>query len=815
MKAKCRARIYRHFTCILCSPFPICVIAPDFQPTTNIVTDKAQSSFNLGTADLTSNSPGGHKDPTLQLFNNRDDLSTFKKNKQISPRNACESHIAADLHQDQFGPYYRNFKKRLFDLTLWPGEPPVQKTPKQNKKTHSDKDWLLDSDLSVKDSRVLNGLDQERKTNEYYSQFPSNIEAPIGAPAYAVVPVHKAFVEPHSYNDLENPRVFNLKLVTQNSMSFSGTEKDLVTEPSDESISTKIIQQKSASIDSTPDDSPHNLKERGSQILVDETHSSLESHSLTDNMENRKIGNLDKDQFLEFLSPLVNSRPQPHIPPRSRSAVLQIFMQNRSEALISSKVALPKVDDLIRCAASWSLRFLRFFFLGPADSRRVEEMKFLSFLLNNSKDKKVQLELFVAQSDEIKTLISKYFEADGSETRLPVKPRGPTSARVSKSNNSGLELGFLLFEYYYKNMNKEKWEYLFGHGTQIWGFWATLKLKLESNNIARDNPKVASCRDELALFPWELPWDKPPQTYIQHNIAPTLEEWKKSAGAKFTTLNFSKEFSLPHQDLWMYEHITVGLHSHGASLEGPKQILEGNIQALEKEFPTISSKLHSKGKNQHNDGYNNVFFKKIEILMLKVFQSNLFFLNRVGKGNEFHLMQDEQKKTQNWLKESLKTFLYKNSNLNSPPGHNIPGESSKPKNSPLLSGMLEKMAQKESEFHEISGKFEKEMDEMITQLALIILEEYYQEINGEKWEMLFSKRVGSMNFVEFMTLCIDEVVYKISRKEQKAALEMRELFPWDDKIAFKLMPVALRNFKASAKRNFSRLQTKFSTQKFE
>ncbi|MBW0473017.1 hypothetical protein O181_012732 [Austropuccinia psidii MF-1] len=150
MKAKCRAMLYGVSMGILFSPFPICVIAPDFQPTLNIQTDKAQSAFDLGKADFTSNSPADQEAPFLQLFDNRGDLSTSNKNLQISSNNVRQDQISADLNPHQFGPYHGNPKKRLFDLALWPGESPVQKTPKQNKQNHSDKDWLQDAELSSK-----------------------------------------------------------------------------------------------------------------------------------------------------------------------------------------------------------------------------------------------------------------------------------------------------------------------------------------------------------------------------------------------------------------------------------------------------------------------------------------------------------------------------------------------------------------------------------------------------------------------------------------------------------------------------------------
>ncbi|MBW0469701.1 hypothetical protein O181_009416 [Austropuccinia psidii MF-1] len=807
MKFKLTAMLHGDFMCILFLPFPICVIAPDFQPTINFVTDEGHSTFDLGTAYR------DHEYPILPLFNDRGDFSTFNKDKQISSNNACEAHIAADLYQDQFGPYNGSSRKRLFDLALGLDQQPVQEMSKQPKATHSAHDQLQTTDPALSDQKpqVLDILDHRSQNpqetqNEYYLPSLSNIPMPLSPCSYSTLLLEKdAFSEPHYHIGFEQFETFDYEDIFHNLRPIDGIAQD--------SVKKKITEQEPANINSTPGDFPHNLEERANDALVVESNSSSENHSFNNQLEEQKIGNLNKDRFLAFLSPLGNCYLKGAVPEKDLRAGLQIWVQKIPENRTSSRAVLKKLEGLVNCAMSLNLRFLRVF-IRSVETRKSAQLGFRSFLLNTKEHEHVKLRVFVTQSDEIKTLISEYFRVVKNEQVLPSRVRSSATVTVSKLIRQRLELALLSFEYYYKNMNENKWEYLFGQGTRFWGFWAALKLKFEGNNIARHSAKLASFWDKLALFPWVTQWDKVPEPDPQSTIAPTLAEWQKYHGERLSVLQGIEKHFLPPKDSWTYERIRLGLESSEDPSTDRKKTLEGDIKALEKHFLAIPSSSNPGVQNERiGRSHTESFVRKIELLMLRVYKLNFSFLNRVGKGNPSSLIQEEQQKTQDWLKESLTKFLLNKLSMNSSPTHIIAGPSSNTQNSSLLLDMLEKIIQEQSKFDKDSGSFETEVDDMITQLALVILAVYYEEVNSDKWEVLFSRRTGSLDFVEFMVVCLNNLTLTKNTKPKRlfGPKPLRQLFPWEDLKTFETIPPAIRNFKFYTKKEFQFLEEKFST----
>ncbi|MBW0464615.1 hypothetical protein O181_004330 [Austropuccinia psidii MF-1] len=814
MKAKHRPLLYGVFIYTIFSPFPLCVIAPNIQSAIKIRTDKAPGAIEPGTSDFTLNSVDGHNPQILPLFKKRGDLFSSEKGKQIFSNTVCESHFADELQQDQFGPYNEN-SKRLLDLTLWPGEPPGQKNQKKQKKTHSNEDWLLLSDLSVKgkQSRVLNIVSQERQNNpevenKYYSHSPRNIQVPRGPSAHAALSVHKeAFVEPHSFNGIARVGAYNLRGVYQNHLPFLRIQKDLAIKYSENSEKKKIVYNKSSAIDST---SSNYVEERGNDLLIEEEDSILQNNSLTNKEKKGKLGNLDEKQFLAFLSPLGNCNPKPKVSEILYSDLLRTFIRMNPVKLPLEEDSLEKVVNLMKTAMALNVRFLRFFHPGSDEDAKVEEEFFRNFLFkNNGKQGDVSLEAFLNQSPKINKKLTKYLRTDAFEKGLPARNTAAVQIEVSPLNQLALKLSLLFLKYYYKNTNQEKWLYLFGKGSRYLGFWATLKLKTERGNRIKVNDKFANYW-KLRLFPWGEPWIRPPQGYHQKKYAPTLNEWQQYYRAKLSILEGVAKHFLPPEDSWMYERIRLGWKVIDEPSKELQENMDGTLQDL-KHSCAMSSSFHNDVPNERIGRYNNEsFFKKMEILLLRVYKLNFSFLNHVGKGSLFSVIEEEQKNTLNWLKQRLTNFLIKKPTVEFPPDPNIASSSSNPQNSPLLADLLEKIIQEQSKFDEDSGSFGTEVDDMITQLALVVLASYYEEVNSDKWKVLFARSLGSLEFVEFMVVCLKRIDATRVTVGHVALAEMCGLFPWADSKCFRALPASVRNFKSSAKKEFSLLEKQFS-----
>ncbi|MBW0516765.1 hypothetical protein O181_056480 [Austropuccinia psidii MF-1] len=275
---------------------------------------------------------------------------------------------------------------------------------------------------------------------------------------------------------------------------------------------------------------------------------------------------------------------------------------------------------------------------------------------------------------------------------------------------------------------------------------------------------------------------------------------------------------LPPTGSWLYERIRLGLQDGDKPSTELQKVIERNIQALKQQFLATTTTFNTEVQIARIGRYNSeIFFKKIEFLMLRVFKLNLSFLNRVGKGSALLLIEAEQKKTQNWLKESIINFLLKKSSVVLTPGHIIPGPSFDAQNPSSLSDMLEKITQEQSSVDEISGSLGTSTDYMIMQLALVVLGDYYKEVNEKKWNALFSPSLGSLEFVEFLVVCLNELNATKTIKSNRilGSGEMRRFFPWEDPKRFDTIPHSVRKFKSYVKSQFSILKGNFSNKQIK
>ncbi|MBW0473015.1 hypothetical protein O181_012730 [Austropuccinia psidii MF-1] len=658
-------------------------------------------------------------------------------------------------------------------------------------------------------------LDQRRQknqkvTNEYFAQAPGNIPIPTAPSIHAALSVRKeSFVEPPIYTGVKNPGPYALEHVRQKAIAFSGSRKNSNTKSSEDSIKTNIL-----SIDSTAGDLTSNFEEP-EDTLLNENNLNLENQILIENSEREKLGNLDKDQFLAFLSPLTNSNPRPQVPERLTWNVFGTLIELELVKSLSEKSSLEKVVKLMGSTLALNRRFVWFLHPSPDEAGKGEEAVFQNFLFSKNKEKEeVNLKVYLNKSEMIRQKLARYLSTEPNTKKgLPARKANVAYIEVSQFKILAVELGLLFVRYYYENMNQEKWKYLFGEGSQYLGFWATLKLKTERGDRIKLPGKSPNYWNR-ALFPWVERWNKPPEGYPQNKIAPTLNEWQKHCRAKLSTLEGVEKHFLPPKDSWMYKRIRLGLKAIDEPSADLKKNMEGNIQDLTYFF-AIMGNSNNDIQNERIGRYNNgSFFEKMKLLMLTVYKFNFSFLNHVGKGNPFLVVEGEQKRTQTWLKKLLINFLLWKPNVYSLLSHKIASLSWNSRNWELLADLLEKIIQEQSKFDEDSGSFGTEVDDMITQLALVILASYYEEVNGDKWKVLFSRSIGSLEFVEFMVVCLKKLdATKVTHPCRNA--EMRGLFPWKDLKSFEAMPLSVRKFKTYTKKDFASIEAEFSNQQIE
>ncbi|MBW0494457.1 hypothetical protein O181_034172 [Austropuccinia psidii MF-1] len=386
------------------------------------------------------------------------------------------------------------------------------------------------------------------------------------------------------------------------------------------------------------------------------------------------------------------------------------------------------------------------------------------------------------QASYLQALILKYFSNSSNDPPTVVKGLSSEDVTVSQTEILRLEISLLSLEHYYRFTYKFLWENFLRDTGKFIEFLFVRKTSIQKSQIRELNSnfghdlrkiQMVPCKDTLQSFP-----------IIQSKEEKSSTKTKIPAKSQTKPVRINSSEKILHSELeefedWEYKIIQ---NKSAESVREPPELREtitANLNALRKGF-FQKVRYYKPQFGTLEETPTEIMLNSFKDLFLEVFSLNCPFLNVIGSGLPQTEIEKEHIKIQNWV--FRKCSMMNIWELISERGNNIT-EGDKQSPLTLFSRFLtldqERLVGK-SEAKQSS--VEDKRDKLRKVIALTLLFNYYEDVNGDKSRAFFGMSDPSETFKRVFVVTIQRA-QKHSRWENRGPRKYQlsqPVLPWEN-----------------------------------